>query len=560
MRPHEFARPTLYSANAIPAGALDPDAVRVVERLQSAGFDAFLVGGCVRDLLLGRKPKDFDVATDARPRQIRKLFRHCRIIGRRFKLAHVVFRRTDGTEHIVETATFRQAPPPQYEGEEMLITDDNTFGTAAEDALRRDFTINALFLDPRRGCIIDYVNGLPDLQARRLETIGDPNVRLREDPVRILRAVKFASRLGFRISAATFQAMLTHAVDLEKAAVPRILEEILRLLRGGHAYASFRLLAESGALGVILPPIAHFLAHEFERGAEGRAWIDLFWKDLTALDEAVHAGDPVAPAFLHAVLFYRLFERELDPARRLRRSPASSPSGVADEIVSDFGVRMRVPKLDVARAKELLSAQPKFTVRGRRHFRPASFVQHEAFPEALALFRLHCVASSQGWDAYESWYQLYRRKLGGEAVEELDGVAAPARAAEPAARLDELWGLPEKERPVKGTRSASPRAESPQASAPPAAQPPPEPAAPPEPAPAAPPPADEPPRFADPATQRLIAAMDVERQHRPSRPDAAAAAARGERSRVKIARPDSRFEFPPEPIVKVEDGPAFGDW
>lgn len=556
MRPHELAKPTLYSAGTIPAGALDPDAVRVVERLQSAGFDAFLVGGCVRDLLLGRKPKDFDVATDARPRQIRKLFRYCRIIGRRFKLAHVVFRRPDGTEHIVETATFRQAPPPQFEGSEVLITDDNTFGTASEDAHRRDFTINALFLDPRRGCIIDYVNGIPDLKARRLETIGDPNIRLREDPVRILRAVKFASRLGFRISAGTFQAMIAHAADLEKAAVPRILEEILRLLRGGHAYASFRLLAECGALQVILPPVADFLAHEASRGAAGTPWIDLFWRDLTALDEAVHAGDPVAPAFLLAVLLYRPFERELDPQRRVSPGAPSSPGMVAEEVLGTIGQRMRIPKLDVARAKEILAAQPKFHVRGRKHFRPGSFVRHDAFPEALALLRLHCVAAGGPWDVYEAWYQLFRRKhdtltfdSGSPRPEE-----SPSNSPAEPLGVDELWGLPGKEPSREApAAAASARTEPSPASrgnvlvAPPAEPPVPPPAA---------PPAE--PRFANPSTMQLVAAMELEREQRS--PARVQPSSTRERPRLRIARPDSKFEFPNGPTVRVEEGPAFGDW
>lgn len=560
MRPDELAKPTLYSAGAIPAGALDPDAVRVVERLQSAGFDAFLVGGCVRDLLLGRKPKDFDVATDARPRQIRKLFRYCRIIGRRFKLAHVVFRRPDGTEHIVETATFRQAPPPQFEGSEVLITDDNTFGTASEDARRRDFTINALFLDPRRGCIIDYVNGLPDLKARRLETIGDPNIRLREDPVRILRAVKFSSRLGFRISAGTFQAMIAHAADLEKAAVPRILEEILRLLRGGHAYASFRLLAECGALQVILPPVAQFLAHEASRGAAGTPWIDLFWRDLTALDEAVHAGDPVAPAFLIAVLLYRPFERELDPQRRVSPGAPSSPGMVAEEVLGAIGQRMRIPKLDVARAKEILAAQPKFHVRGRKHFRPGSFVRHDAFPEALALLRLHCVAAGGPWDVYEAWYQLFRRKhdsLTLDSSHERSMESPSTHATEPPSGVDELWGLPGKE-PVRSTSATAANSPTPAPalrenvldaapSEPPAASPAEPPAA---------PPAE--PRFADPSTMQLVAAMELEREQRS--PARVPPSSTRERPRLRIARPDSKFEFPNGPTVRIEEGPAFGDW
>ena len=175
-------------ADGIRPGDVDQDALRVLSRLQRSGFEAYLVGGCVRDLLLGRKPKDFDLATAAHPRQIRRLFRNGRIIGRRFRLVHVVY-----GEHVVETATFRREPPSGDNGDDddLLIREDNVFGTAGEDARRRDFTINGLFYDPAAGVIHDWVDGLVDLEAGILRTIGDPTIRLPEDPVRILRAIKF---------------------------------------------------------------------------------------------------------------------------------------------------------------------------------------------------------------------------------------------------------------------------------------------------------------------------------------------------------------------------------
>lgn len=180
----------------IPATSIDPehldrDAKRVVKRLQQGGFEAYFVGGCVRDLLIGRRPKDFDVATDARPTEVRRLFRNCRIIGRRFKLAHIFY-----GDHIIETATFRAEPREQPgDDDELLIVDDNEYGTAESDAKRRDFTVNALFLDPTTHEIHDFVKGMSDLEDRVLRTIGDPEVRLAEDPVRILRAIKFSARL-----------------------------------------------------------------------------------------------------------------------------------------------------------------------------------------------------------------------------------------------------------------------------------------------------------------------------------------------------------------------------
>src|SRR5690348_8469631 len=199
---------------AIPVAHIDPDAIKVVRRLRRHQHTAYLVGGCVRDLLLARTPKDFDIATSATPDEIKDLFRNCRIIGRRFRLAHIFF----GSK-IIETSTFRANPREAIEGEEeengeLLIRRDNVFGSAEEDARRRDFTINGLFYDPESGNVIDYVAGLADLEQRVVRTIGDPDIRFREDPVRILRAVKFAARLGFSIEPATYAAMLAHRGEI----------------------------------------------------------------------------------------------------------------------------------------------------------------------------------------------------------------------------------------------------------------------------------------------------------------------------------------------------------
>ena len=249
------ALPRIVPAQGIAQHDVDQDALRVLSRLQRSGYEAYLVGGCVRDLLLGRKPKDFDVATAAHPRQVKRLFKNGRIIGRRFRLVHVVY-----GQHVVETATFRSDPgSPEDEEADLLITEDNVYGTAAEDARRRDFTVNALLFDPNRGEIHDYVDGLTDLEAGVLRTIGEPAVRFAEDPVRILRAIKFATRLGFRIEENTWQAMCALASELTRSAPPRVVEEILRLLRSGTALGAFRMMRASGALAALLPEINGFL-------------------------------------------------------------------------------------------------------------------------------------------------------------------------------------------------------------------------------------------------------------------------------------------------------------
>jgi poly(A) polymerase len=233
--------------------AIDPDADRVVRKLTRAGYKAYLVGGCVRDLLVGRTPKDFDVATSATPNEIKATFRNSRIIGRRFRLAHVFF----GSK-IIETATFR-ANPRDEDDHDLLIRRDNVFGTEQEDAKRRDFTINGLFYDVEREEVIDHVGGLADLDARLIRTIGDPDIRFQEDPVRMLRAIKFAARLGFGFEPSTWRALLRWRAEISKCAAPRLLEEVHRLLRGGAARRSFELMVETGMLAVLSPYLAGLL-------------------------------------------------------------------------------------------------------------------------------------------------------------------------------------------------------------------------------------------------------------------------------------------------------------
>lgn len=233
--------------------AIDSDADRVVRKLTRAGYKAYLVGGCVRDILVGRTPKDFDVATSATPNEIKSTFRNSRIIGRRFRLAHVFF----GSK-IIETSTFR-ANPRDEDDHDLLIRRDNVFGTETDDARRRDFTINGLFYDVEREKVIDHVAGLPDLDAKLIRTIGDPDVRFQEDPVRMLRAIKFAARLDFGFEPTTWRALLRWRGEISKCAPPRLLEEIHRLMRGGAARRSFELLVETGVLAVLSPYLAGLL-------------------------------------------------------------------------------------------------------------------------------------------------------------------------------------------------------------------------------------------------------------------------------------------------------------
>jgi len=278
---------------------IDADALKVLYRLKNHGHVAYLVGGGVRDLLLARRPKDFDIGTSAHPQQVKKLFRNCFIIGRRFRLCHIRF-----GKKVVEVSTFRR----QAEAEEgdTLIRRDNTFGTPEEDAFRRDFTVNALFYDIATFSVIDYVSGLEDLDQRVIRTIGDPAVRLREDPVRMLRAVALAARLTFTIDRDTVEAIRTLRGEIVKSSPARLLDEFYKILRQGASRRTFEMLHEVGLLAYLLPEADQAIAEGGER----------FLGSLTRLDEYRNAG-LVAPADLsNAVLLGTLLVPLGVPLRR----------------------------------------------------------------------------------------------------------------------------------------------------------------------------------------------------------------------------------------------------
>lgn len=278
----------------IPLHRIDTDAQTILMRLHQKHHEAYLVGGCVRDLLLHKTPKDFDIATSATPTQIKALFRNCRIVGRRFQLAHIIF-----GKKIIEVATFRAQPEPEPEenpeeerGNDLLIRHDNVFGTVLEDAQRRDFTINGLFYDIQQGHVIDHINGLDDLQKKQIRTIGDPYIRFQEDPVRMLRAVRFAAWLGFDIEDNTYQALCEHAGEVVKSAPPRLLEEIYRLFRRGTSVETTVLLQETGLL-------AHLLPRLFQTLQQDPVWLDPY---LRVLDNWVKQGIAIDTTTLLYVL------------------------------------------------------------------------------------------------------------------------------------------------------------------------------------------------------------------------------------------------------------------
>jgi hypothetical protein len=307
---------------------IDPDALKVLYRLKNSGFVAYLVGGGVRDLLLERQPKDFDIGTSAHPQQVRKLFRNCFIVGRRFRLAHVRFGRK-----VVEVSTFRKAAEP--EGGDTLIHRDNTFGTPEEDAFRRDFTVNALFYDIANFSVIDWVHGIEDLIDRVIRTIGDPAVRVREDPVRMLRAVALAARLDFTIHPDTAEALRALRGEIVRSSSARILEEFYKILRQGRSRRTFEMLHEYGLLAYILPEADQAIS----RGREA------LLVSLARLDAHRQAGlatpDQLTNALVMGSLLVplgvplRRVAAAAPPPRRARPGEPAEPQPPRDDVAAE---------------------------------------------------------------------------------------------------------------------------------------------------------------------------------------------------------------------------------
>jgi poly(A) polymerase len=386
--------------------AIDPDANKVVRRLLAAGHEAYLVGGCVRDLFLGRRPKDFDIATSATPEAIRRLFRNSRVIGRRFKLAHVFF-----GPKIIETSTFRTAPQPNANDEDPLITHDNEWGSVEDDARRRDFTINGLFYDVETERIVDFVDGIDDLEARLIRTIGDPTTRFKEDPVRMIRAVKFAARLSFSFEPDTWAALLDVAPDIVKCSRARLLEEIYKLMRGGAARRSFELLLETGLFESVLgpylklfgPDAAERLLTAARPGTHPQGSLEpahLLWKLLAGLDAYVAQTDElVHNGVLLAVMFAPLIGRDLAGGSR------QGLDRTLDSMMSGVGGTVGLARRDRELARQILMAHRRLLEPGTRRRRPAT-AHRQYFHDALVFLGLWVEALGDGGSELALWRKL----------------------------------------------------------------------------------------------------------------------------------------------------------
>jgi poly(A) polymerase len=362
---------------------IDPDALKVLYRLRQYEHIAYLVGGSVRDLLLGRRPKDFDIGTSAHPYQVKKLFRNCWIIGRRFRLAHVKF----GSK-VIEVATFRRQVQPGEEAasdgappaaHDPAVHHDNTFGTPEEDAFRRDFTINALFYDIATFSIIDYVNGMDDLRAGIVRSIGEPEVRFREDPVRMLRAVALAARLDFTLDPPILEAIRVQRHEIARSSAARLLEEYYKILRSGYAEKIFRALAAAG----LLEPISA----ELHRGAN-----DALWQSLGALDAYRARFEGVPETFTNPVLLGSLLvPLGFTPRFGGRAAVADGPRGgtASPRTVGPRLGELPLARRDVERLSQIIMLQRRMRDLAPNPRAQTALTHRSIFREALTWLDVH---------------------------------------------------------------------------------------------------------------------------------------------------------------------------
>ena len=385
---------------------ISPNALKVLYRLKDAGYQGFLVGGAVRDLLLGLHPKDFDIATDAHPEQVRKLFRNCRLIGRRFHLAHVRF----GME-IVEVATFRAAHTEVDEDHGVDETEhrvldvhgrilrDNLYGTIEEDVWRRDFTANALYYNIADYSIWDYVGGVPDAEARVLRLIGDPETRYREDPVRMLRAARFAAKLDFTIHPDTEAPIRKLAYMLDAMPPARLFDETMKLMLAGSGLASFDLMARLGLLAHLMPEVDAAV-----REAPDSPGAKLLRLGLAGTDERVRADKSVTPTFLFAVLLWPAILRAAGVPNGPLPQDTQLLLDACDAVTSRQLRRITVPKRFSLPMRDVLLLQPRFERRsGRRALR---LLEHPKFRAAYDFLLLRAASGEIDPELADWWTRL----------------------------------------------------------------------------------------------------------------------------------------------------------
>ncbi len=367
---------------------MDQDALKVINRLNRHGFRSYLVGGCVRDMLLGKKPKDFDVVTNATPSQVRKIFTNSRTIGRRFKIVHILFR----GGKIIEVSTFRSLPDHRLTRErksdaDYMLRRDNQYGTPIEDAARRDFTINALFFDPRNESIIDYVGGFEDIKAKKITVIGDPDISFQEDPVRMLRAAKFAALIDFEMDQACIKAIRKNRDEITKASTSRMLEEYLKIFRTGRASEIFESFAETGLFRTLFP--------EESEGSDRRGekvenfYASTIGRRLQIADKMLHEREELTSNIFFALIFLDLVHDIYHG--RVQGNIANFVKNAIDPVCK----RLSLPGKDRDRLLQVFISQTRFEagIKGRKN-RPDIFRKKVFFYESFMVYKINAIAES----------------------------------------------------------------------------------------------------------------------------------------------------------------------
>lgn len=392
-------KPKVYLAtdHDIDHNMLDSDALYVINRLKAAGFEAYLVGGGVRDLLVKKIPKDFDISTSAKPEEIKQLFtRNCILIGRRFRLAHIRF-----GHKIMEVSTFRSG-----DNESDLIVHDNQWGTPEEDVLRRDFTINGLFYDPSNHSVIDYVGGWDDIHQKVLRTIGNPDIRFKQDPVRMIRLLKFQARFGFEILPEVNSALLRCKEEIVKSSPARILEEIFRMLESGASSRFFHLMTQSGILELLFPCLTHFL--QGKNGSE-------VYRFLSSADQ-IHQMNPkrlLDRSILTSCLLFPILEHEIRTQYLDKKTIPHigeimilTSTLIKGFVTSSFS---HFPRRLSALMGFILATQFRMTpLSGKKHPRPKIF-RNKEFEFALKFLKLRSFVHKELYETYTYWRDLYKQ-------------------------------------------------------------------------------------------------------------------------------------------------------
>lgn len=392
-------KPKFYSSDKhkIKEENIDPEALNVIKKLRKAGHLAYLVGGSVRDLLINVTPKDFDISTSAKPEEIKHIFRNCLLIGRRFRLAHIRFGR-----NVLEVSTFRSG---DIENSELIIR-DNQWGSPEEDVLRRDFTINGMFYDPVKNEVIDYVNGWHDIKKKLLRSIGVPQDRFIQDPVRMIRLLKFQARLGFSIDPETINALHKCREEILKSSPARVLEETFKMLESGFSKPFFELMVNSGIMKYLYPALDHFLKGQYAKD---------IYKYLEIADKLYHENNKsfLDRAVLTSCLVFPILQREIEYQFIKKDAPPSlgdlfflSHTLIKGFVTTSFP---HFPRRLRTALNFIIDAQFRLIPIPHNRMKREKILFHEDFPLALEFLKIRSMANEELIESYSIWKQQYKQ-------------------------------------------------------------------------------------------------------------------------------------------------------